>query len=267
MSSVKAMVERLCPGPYETLRSWRERRALERVFTTIATRQGLAVQTGPFQGMLYPSQIVTAERLRQNGVIPKLLGSYETELHDVMRRVLSRQYRRTINIGCAEGYYAVGLARSMPSTPVYAFDTDPVARQLCVQMAEANAVSDRITVRGECTVEALGALIPDRSLVVCDCEGCERDLLDPGLVPGLTACDVIVELHDCVDPSISRTIHSRFAQTHEITALTKVSRDPSAYPALNAVSPYERRLAVTEFRWGPLEWAFLSSRATEGEPR
>ena len=95
---------------------------------------------------------------------------------------------------------------------------------------------------------------------MCDCEGCERDLLDPGLVPGLATCDVIVELHDCVDPSISGTIRQRFAPTHDVTALTKVKRDPSAYPPLKGVNLYQQRLAVTEFRWGPLEWAFLSAK-------
>ena len=260
MPNVKAFLERVCPVPYLALRSWRERHALDRVFASITGPTGFAVRSGPFQGMLYPREIVTPERLLQNSVVPKLLGCYEAELHGAIEQALTRRYAKVINIGCAEGYYAVGLARRMPSTSVFAFDSEPLARRLCEEMARANGVSERVHVRGECTVETLRTLVSDRNLVVCDCEGCERDLLDPGLLPGLAACDVIVELHDCVDPSISGTIRQRFAPTHDVTELTKVKRDPSAYPPLKGVNLYQQRLAVTEFRWGPLEWAFLSAK-------
>lgn len=230
----------------------------------ITARHGIVVQSGPFQGMVYPQHLAAHERLLWNGSLPKLLGSYETELHNVLARVAERRYQRVINIGCAEGYYAVGLARCMPATPVFAFDIDPVARQLCEELARANGVSDRVTVQGECTIEALRQLTSERSLVICDCEGCERDLLQPELAPGLALCDLIVELHDFVDPSISLTVPARFAATHHITALSKEDRDPSTYPALRAVSSYKQRLAVAEFRWGQLEWAFLSSNVAEG---
>jgi hypothetical protein len=260
MPNVKALLERVCPAPYQALRSWRERVALERVFASITKSGDFAVRSGPFQGMLYPRQIVTPERLLKNGVVPKLLGCYEAELHEVVEQALKREYVKIINIGCAEGYYAIGLARRMPMTAVFAFDSDPLARLLCEEMARANAVSERVHVRGECTVEALRTLVSESCLVVCDCEGCERELLDPGLVPGLATCDIVVELHDCVDPRISGTIRQRFARTHDVLQLTKVKRDPGAYPPLKSVTSYQQRLAVTEFRWGPLEWAFLSAK-------
>jgi hypothetical protein len=140
------------------------------------------------------------------------------------------------------------------------YDIEPAERALCGEMALANGVADRVTIRGECTVEELRALASGESLVVCDCEGGELTLLRPDLVPGLRTCDLIVEMHDCVDPTISQTISARFAATHEVAILPRVERDPETYPALASLTPYERRLAVSEFRWGPLQWAFLSAR-------
>jgi hypothetical protein len=217
--------------------------------------------------MRYVPQLATAEALLRHAVVPKLLGCYEAELHDTLSRVYHRTYRRIINVGSAEGYYAIGLALRIPDVPVFAFDIDPAERALCGEMALANGVADRLTMRGECTVDELRALASGESLIVCDCEGCELTLLRPDLIPGLRTCDMIVEMHDCVDPTISQTISARFAATHEVTILPRVERDPETYPALASLTPYQRRLAVSEFRWGPLHWAFLSARerATEGQ--
>jgi hypothetical protein len=260
MSSLKGLLERSLPGVSENLRAVRYKHGLRRVLTRMSAGEGLVVQGGPFRGMRYLPQLTTGDALLRHAVVPKLLGCYEAELHDTLMCVFGKRYQRIINVGCGEGYYAVGLALRMPEVSVFAFDVDSGERALCREMALANGVADRVEIRGECTVEELRALASGESLVVCDCEGCELTLLRPDLVPGFHTCDVIVEMHDCVDPTISRTISARFAATHEVAILPKIDRDPETYPALGGLTPYQRRLAVSEFRWGPLQWAFLSSR-------
>jgi hypothetical protein len=260
MNPLKGLLERNLPKMSDSLRAARYKHGLRRVATKISAADGLVVQGGPFRGMRYLPQLATADGLLRHAVVPKLLGCYEAELHDTLTCVFGRRYQRIINVGCAEGYYAVGLALQMPEVPVLAFDIDSGERALCGEMALANGVADRVEMRGECTVDELRALAPGESLVVCDCEGCELTLLRPDLVPGLRTCDVIVEMHDCVDPTISRTLSARFAPTHDVAILPKIDRNPETYPALGGLTPYQRRLAVSEFRWGPLQWAFLSSR-------
>jgi hypothetical protein len=41
---------------------------------------------------------------------PKFLGTYERELYSVIERAIELAPRYVLNIGCAEGFYAVGLA-------------------------------------------------------------------------------------------------------------------------------------------------------------
>lgn len=65
-------------------------------------------------------------------------------------------------------------------------------------------------------------------------------MLQPGLVPGLNRCDLIIELHDCVDSSIPEVVLSRFAHTHDVTILNKIDRDPSSYPSLKRFSEYKQ---------------------------
>src|SRR6266542_3465459 len=196
MHSLNRLLERNLPRVYETLRTARDKRGLRQAFKKISAKKELVVQSGPFRGMRYLSQLTSADTLLSHTVVPKLLGSYEAELHDALMRVCERQYRQIINIGCAEGYYAVGLALRLPDIQVFAFDMDSTNRAFCGEMARINGVAGRIFIRGECTRKELATLAaPGNSLIVCDCEGCELDLLRPDVTPGLLTCDVIVELH------------------------------------------------------------------------
>jgi hypothetical protein len=209
------------------------------------------VQQGPFQGMRYVRAVSWGQ------LVPKLLGSYEAELHEELERLIAGGYDRVVNVGCAEGYYAVGLARRLPSATVYAFDSDAHARYLCRRLATRNGVQERVRVEGTCAPARLGAVVARRTLLVVDCEGCELTLLRPDLVPALAEADLLVELHDFLEPSTSATLVSRFSATHRVTIVDSVERDPAAYPCLARLSPKDRAHAVAEHRPGRMQWAVL----------
>ncbi len=110
----------------------------------------LTVKNGPFKGLKYPQFLATG-----SSIFPKLLGSYEKELHPLLDEIIKKDYSEILNIGCAEGYYAVGLAMKMPGVIVHAYDTDKIAQNATTSMAELNKVSDRIKVESTCTPEIL----------------------------------------------------------------------------------------------------------------
>ncbi len=59
---------------------------------------------------------------------PMLLGTFEQELFDVISRIIEVKPKTIVNVGCAEGYYAVGLSRALPETNVIAFELIDAAR-------------------------------------------------------------------------------------------------------------------------------------------
>jgi hypothetical protein len=192
---------------------------------------------------------------------PKLLGCYEEELHPFIERAISKPYGLVINIGAAEGYYAVGFALRLPGAQVWAFDCDPVAQELCREVAAKNGLSDKVLVRGGCNVRALQEILTDGALVVCDCEGDENVLLDPGLVPLLASCDLLVEAHDGLVPGVSNLLKDRFGGTHDIEEVESRPREPSGYPALQFLRrKKERWFAVQEFRPLGQKWLFMTPR-------
>src|SRR5262249_31702651 len=107
--------------------------------TKLETKTSLIVPYGPFAGM----------RCTTSAVLPRLIGSYESELHETIRFLAARGYERMINIGCGEGYYAVGLARLLSSAHVFALDSEATAQSSCRALAEANGVAERVTILGK----------------------------------------------------------------------------------------------------------------------
>jgi hypothetical protein len=58
---------------------------------------------------------------------PKFLGTYELELHRVIERAIELRPKYVLNVGCAEGFYPVGLAIRLSDAQIFAADADPKA--------------------------------------------------------------------------------------------------------------------------------------------
>src|SRR5262249_14170280 len=81
---------------------------------TYMAREGTTIRGGPFAGMDYVTEAT------EGALIPRLLGTYESELHPYILAFARMGPEAVIDVGSAEGYYAVGLARLMPGTVVHA---------------------------------------------------------------------------------------------------------------------------------------------------
>jgi hypothetical protein len=220
----------------------------------------LTVLDGPFAGLRYPVAISVGSRL-----FPKLLGTYESELHALIEKVCTSSYSRVLDIGCAEGYYAVGLALRLPTTDIYAFDINPKALATCRALAAFNGVQDRINLFGECTSDILRDLADlPRSLIISDCEGYEDQLFVADVVPSLRSHDCIIETHDFFGEPILKNLLSRFTPTHDCTVVSTTTADAKlrgeAGSRLAMFQRDDQKLLVSEGRPGPMTWLFAASR-------
>lgn len=223
----------------------------------VASRTGGRVASGPFVGMPY------IDASWGSVWEPKLLGIYERELHGAVAEAIDRRPTRVVDIGAAEGYYAVGLARALPEAEVWSFELDARAHVLIRDLATRNGVAGRVRVEGACTPETLRAAVGDGEavLVVCDVEGAEMDLLDPVRVPGLIRASVLVELHPGQRPGVWEAVRDRFTSTHAITAIDQQTRTRADYPYPTPLVPAAYVLnAVSEHRqpWEPwMRWYWM----------
>jgi hypothetical protein len=234
-------------------RRWRRSDAAGRL-SRYAGEFGWSVVDGPFRGLSYPPLF----HAWVGDVASKLSGSYEAGIHELIERVVAWQPDHVIDIGAAEGYYAVGFARRIPGARVIASDIDPVARALCRLMSRHNRVGDRVHPRPAFT-PAMVARLSGRLAFFFDCEGAERELVDPVLVPSLTDAMIVVELHEFIHRDILAVLRARFADSHEVIVHGEAPFRPALHRLAAWPQPDVRRL-LDERRPEPMRWAALHPR-------
>jgi precorrin-6B methylase 2 len=210
---------------------------------------------GPFAGMEYVSSAT------EGALVPRLIGTYESELHPHLARFAAEGLDCVVDVGCAEGYYAVGLARLMPEVTVYAYDIDERARTACAELAAKNGVTERVIIGGEFKPDGFEAFAGRRVLVMVDAEGAELDILQPALSPSLAGMNIIVETHDIYRKDALATLMARFSPTHDIL---KVTQQPKAFEMpewLQNLTHLDQLLAVWEWRQAPTPWLVMTPKA------
>jgi hypothetical protein len=173
-------------------------------------------KSGIFKGMRYVNTSVCGS------ILPKYLGLYEIELAPYFEDLFNLPIHTIIDVGAAEGYYAVGLALRFPSSPVIAFEATEEGRELLETVIARNGVADQVRMKGLCDAAMLkaetDACDPNRQhLLVMDVEGVEEELLRLHSPSDLRHFHIVMELHDWVDAGMGDRLQDKFAPTHTST--------------------------------------------------
>lgn len=231
------------------LAKWRSR-LLE---NTAIAQSGTTVQSGPFAGMNY--NIAASEGSR----ITRLLGCYETTLAPVIEDIIAGAPPLVIDVGCAEGFYAVGLALRLPESIIWARDSNAAAIEKCKALAAINRVDGRVKTGGKLTHADFDICRAQPTTIICDIEGAEETLLDPDRAKGLRRADILVEVHEVMTPGLCDLLTNRFAPTHKITRLDRAFSSDSLPDWMDALSDMDRLLALWEWRAGPTPWLWMQA--------
>jgi hypothetical protein len=214
------------------------------------------VAQGPFEGMGYLP--LGASR----ATLPMLLGTYECEINPAIEEICGAGCDRIVDIGAAEGYYAVGMALRNPGVPLVGFEMNPSVRYYLRRQARRNGVRTRMKILGECTSTSLQGVLQGalRPAVICDCEGAEDVLLDPRRVPALSRALILVETHERMVAGVERRLHDRFAPTHCLEVIRSRSRTRGDLPPGCLLTKAEAAAAMDEHRC-PAEWMFMRPKS------
>ena len=218
------------------------------------------VMNGPFQGMKY---IATANGSQ---LLPKILGSYEEPIHEWVReKILSGHHETIIDIGCAEGYYAVGFALKSPKSKIIAFDIDTSALANAKQLAMINKVNYRVEFSERFDAAVISSELETEKekkiLIFMDVEGAELDLLDSRKNKSLLSCDILVELHDCFIPGLTEKVISFFSETHKIEIIVDYPwREGEYNKEKHLLSQEDLSFCMDERRPKEMRWMFAKKK-------
>ena len=215
------------------------------------------IQAGPFQGMCWGA-VANCSLLT-----PKLLGTYEQELHGRLEQF--PVFDLVIDIGAAEGWYAVGILHRHQARKVVAFEMADDGRENLLANVRRNAVSpESIEVRSECTVDGLQTLLRSlpadsnfRLLIISDCEGFEGKLLAADTLKLCANAYFIIETHDYFVPGVRERLTTTLAISHAVTDLRPVRRrrkDISPNVPWLFRLPFLCRLLMSERRCPDIAW-------------
>lgn len=210
------------------------------------------IHNGPFKGMKY------IDVSSGSAFLPKILGSYEEPIQDWILQIINRNYKSVIDIGCAEGYYAVGFGIKMPNTEILAYDTDVEARKNIKELIRINNLKN-VRVMSECTHDELNRMSKINTLVFCDVEGYELVLLNPIEVPNLKYTDLLIESHDFLNQHMTETLINRFYKTHTIKIVVDYPFRKNQYQTPTECTREILNLITDESRPPSMKFLYLES--------
>jgi SAM-dependent methyltransferase len=205
---------------------------------------------GPFKDLSY-LRVSTGSVL-----LPKIIGSYEEPISNIIEKIiLDNKYKKIIDIGCAEGYYAIGLAKSLPECQITAIDTDSYALYLCKKLSKLNNAKNVIFVK-----EFTESIIKDsnsvNTLIICDIEGDELFVLNPNNYKFLLNCDLLIECHDFFKEGTTKSLLEFYEKTHQVEFILDYKTRINHYdiPAFN----YSQNVNLfDEKRPDGMNWLYL----------
>jgi len=205
------------------------------------------IQGGPFTGVLWSSQRGAWGEFDEASI---LLGFYESELHPVIEEIIEQAPELLINVGCADGYYAIGFASRLPETRVLAVDIDETALVLTEENARINGV--RVEVQ-----TALPAMSLADAVLVVDVEGAEREILLDNPNYDFSEAKILVELHPWIDPEVREDLLSKYSLSHDVESIVSGGRNPNSSEILREMSDDLKWAVMAEGRPRAMEWLWM----------
>jgi len=217
---------------------------------------GSTVKYGPFTGLCLENQHSWLPHNRGN----MLLGLYEKEV--VSNIVTSSQQKDYfIDIGAADGYFALGVLVGKLFEHSYCFESMSKGQQLIAKNAVKNNLANQISLFGKAEIDFLSNIPQSHiknSVVLIDIEGGEFNLLTEDTLEKLSGAHVIIELHhmflqDGVE--ILSKLRERINKWFKIEILETTSRDLSKISEISKWSDTDRWILCSEGRpMAPIWW-------------
>ncbi len=216
------------------------------------------VQQGPFKGMT----ISEVTSWYGGDVVVKLIGAYEFELQACVEEAIKANPTQIINVGCGEGYYAVGFALRLRHALIHAIDNNAQALKACEASACANRAGDNLRLELGWSPTSLENLLrrPGRTLLFIDCEGCEAEIFRLVAQDSFASAEIIVECHDFVTPGTTQSLMDVLGMSHETRIVKTAARRAADFPVLEGQPATLVKAALAENRPQAMQWIYAKPR-------
>lgn len=230
---------------------WQRRSEL---FNVIYSRTHGLVYQGPFKGM----KILPKYKWGDGDTLSKLLGIYENEIYHCLEKEIKRQPKFVLNIGCAEGYYGLGMARCLPQSLSILVEIDKDGLSIARENAIENQINN-VHFFDYSDIDVINLFLKKNqsTFIIMDVEGHELELLDNNKLSNLNQTSILVEVHDT--DKIYKTLIQRFQNTHNIEIIKQGPKNPYI-DILSDLDDYDKFNLICEGRGSTMYWFYITPK-------
>ena len=107
-------------------------------------------------------------------------------------------------------------------------------------------------------------LLKNTTLILCDCEGCEKNIFNQENVNLLSKTHLLIELHEFNAKGVSSYLQNLFAMTHTFNIITSIDDNLKCFKKQGENLDFfsdlnfpQLKAAFGEFRPCTMEWLYL----------
>lgn len=222
---------------------------------------GHKVVYGKFKGM----KLNKNSYWSKNDLITHILGVYEYHILEQLIKFSKINNSVFIDIGAADGYFAVGGAYSGLFKKVYAFETHEEGRKSLIENAKSNYCETNVLIKSKANFDSLKDLIDihKSTVILIDIEGDEFNLLNYQTLKLLSNCNIIIELHpDLVNNGYEKKKDLiNFSKSFfNVSIIKREIYNPNLFEELDQFTDEERLIAFSEGRENNMSWLVLEPK-------
>ena len=206
------------------------------------------VQYGPFTGL----KLCGDNWWGGSDLGSQCLGLYEKELLDLIAGK-EGAFSTFIDIGAADGYYAVGMLKSGLVSRAICFEQSQKGRVTIEKNWILNGSPGQLSIFAKATAQSIENLsdnLLSRALILIDIEGGEFDLLQRAVLEKLRFCECWIEIHNWVDgfPKKYQQFLRNASDFFDLSVITRVERPTVHLNELRDFTDDNRLLLTSERR-------------------
>ena len=220
-----------------------------------AKKNNFTVQNGLFKGLQINKDISWGK----GDIASKIYGLYENNVQSILKKI---KKPILVDIGSADGFFAVGCLYSGLSKFCYAFEQSQKGQEVLLKTAQTNNVIKKISIKGKVTSKNFISLLPididlSKTVIICDIEGEEYNFLNDHILSKCKKANFIVEMHKTNNINDKNKLYKKMCKFFDVSIIIDGNKNYNETPQLHNLNDIDRLLLTCEGRSYIGEWWHL----------
>ena len=223
-----------------------------------AKKHNFIVQYGIFKNLKMNHEISWG----RGDIASKIYGFYENKIQQKLKDINNPIL---IDIGAADGFFAIGSLKSKICEFCYAFEETKKSRENLSKTAKINNVQKKLSIIGKVTKDNFFTLLPSKInfsevTILCDIEGGEFDFFSDEILATIRDSNIIIEIHKNHNKNLEIDLLERVKKYFDVSIIIDNDKNFEGVSELHALNDIDRNLICSEGRSYIGKWWHLSPK-------